>query len=133
MWFTFIFGFTFGFVFLLPILSWTCCKTAIRKSLICLLRQNKSKWSAEFFLSKICFSIIHSETFFKKDILKFLNEFTESFTLTWLNWTTYPSNNSVSAQSTVSLLHCVKSVRIRSFSDPHLPSFGLNTVANFCI
>ena len=25
------------------------------------------------------------------------------------------------------LEHCVKSVRIRSYSDPHFPAFGLNT------
>ena len=27
--------------------------------------------------------------------------------------------------------HCVKSVRIRSYSGPHFPAFGLNTERNF--
>ena len=29
-------------------------------------------------------------------------------------------------------IHCVKSVRIRSFSGPHLPAFQLNTVHKNC-
>ena len=29
-------------------------------------------------------------------------------------------------------IHCVKSVRIRSYSGPHFPAFGLNTV-RYCL
>ena len=29
--------------------------------------------------------------------------------------------------ATLIILHCMKSVRIQSYSDPHFPAFGLNT------
>ena len=33
--------------------------------------------------------------------------------------------------SEVDLEHCVKSVRIRSYSGPHIPAFGLNTETEY--
>ena len=36
------------------------------------------------------------------------------------------SNTILSKQVTISVTHCVKSVRIRSYSGPYFPAFGLN-------
>ena len=35
--------------------------------------------------------------------------------------------NNLNFQKNLLLIHCVKSVRIRNYSSPHFPAFGLNT------
>ena len=37
------------------------------------------------------------------------------------------SSSDLEKNHSLNLLHCVKSVRIRSYSGPHFPTFGLNT------
>ena len=44
------------------------------------------------------------------------------------NWA--EGNKSSSLVSEISDMHCVKSVRIRSYSSPYFPAFGLNTDQN---
>ena len=67
--------------------------------------------------------------FMPKDYLVFLRNFisfkTASFYIGKSVAIFHPTESRIFFES--SILHCVKSVRIRSYSGPHFPVFGLNT------
>ena len=74
-----------------------------------------------------CFYIIYFTEFFISSfiLLYYLNTL---FTERNSSWLIYESIKKLEVKtSRVSNLHCVKSVRIQSYSGPYFPAFGLNT------